>query len=107
MAYISEKRKISDFIEKHILPLIIRNDYSYYDVLELIVKQTKASKRSAKEVLDGFIETKEIKEMRILTVPDEKLDTALSLKFEEEKEKIEKDNEIKKDLELLKNDKGK
>ena len=101
MAYESEKKKVTKFIETYVIDLINKDDYDYYAILDLIVKQTRCTRRSSKDVLDNFISMELIQENRILTIPDKKLDDNLTQKFEQEKEAKEKKKETEKDLKLL------
>lgn len=92
MKYITNKEKVAAFITEQIIPYLINNtkDLDYEQTINAICSETHSSRIIAEEILKSFFPHK-IKEIHILTIPDENVKTWL-----EEMQK--KENLINKDL---------
>jgi hypothetical protein len=95
MKYITKDEKLKEFIENKIIPVIKTKDLDYYKLLSYIEEHTGYSKSRIDEALLVYIRSKRIKEIRLLTVPDEKIEDWLELQKEHEKIKEETEQDIK------------
>lgn len=84
--YKSKREQIKEVIENFVIPGIIKNDIDYNKVIDGIAKETGASKVLVVEMLQYYINNGDIAELRILTIPKEKIDNWLkNMKIEAEK----------------------
>ena len=93
MSYQSKRQKISDFFDSKIYPLLKSNDLDYKEILKVIQENTYATESMIEEVIRNKVMMKKIKEIHILTIPDEEIPNFLErLKIiEKEKEKTKED----------------
>jgi len=84
--YLSQREKVLRCIETHIIPTIKKRDLDYYEVVKGLSQELHASEKNIKECLQQQIESGNIKEDRVLTIPDKEISSFL--------EKLRKDNEL-------------
>jgi len=85
MVYITNKQKMLDFITNQIIPCIKNRDLDYQKTIAAICAETHSTINLAEEMLKTLIPT-QIKEIHILTIPDEKVKTWLDEMKETDKE---------------------
>jgi hypothetical protein len=85
MKYFSKKDKIQEFIRERVIPAVKIKDLDYEKVVEEIQKKTLSERKMIEEVIGSFV-PKEMKEIRILTIPDEEINDWLSAIVKNEKE---------------------
>ena len=75
MSYITkeQKEKIKKFIEDNILVNIGKHDFDYNKVINAISSENYIDHKDAEEFLNFYIRKNDIKEVRYLTIPDEKI----------------------------------
>jgi len=94
MKYLSKREQLKDIIEKIVIPAIKKKDVDYYKLLIELIDRIGVSKEIVEDVLKSFIISGKVKEIRVLTIPDEKINNWLDDLIKEEKQ-------TKKDLEVL------
>lgn len=108
MAYESKKEKISDWIEKGLIPKLPEKDFEYAEIVSGIAFELGVNEKSVEDVLQTFIRVGKIKHLNLLVATDEQqkawnqkqeeikaeadklVDAVVGVPFEEEK-KEEKD----------------
>jgi len=100
--YISSREKIKDFIENVIMEKIILQDLDYKETVKYIMVKEGVSKKVVEELLNLYIENKRIKEIRVLTISDEKIPDFLEMVAVKETENMEIDKGVKEVLENVK-----
>lgn len=91
MGYQSQRDKIKETIEKYVVPFINEKDLEYDKVLSNLSEELSCSKGMVEDVLQTFISSGKIKEIRILTIPDQEVTSWL-------KEQKDKEEKLKKEL---------
>jgi hypothetical protein len=86
--YICRRNKISEIMEKQIIPAIKHKDLDFHKVKNYLISQTGCAETMAEEVILECCLANKIKEVRVLTLPDEKVD-----EFIKELQEIEKTRE--------------
>jgi hypothetical protein len=71
--YKSVKEKVKEDLEKIIIPAIKKKDLDYYRVVGAIASRESCSKIIVEDLLKTFIDSGYIKEIRILTITDDKI----------------------------------
>lgn len=94
MVYISEKKKVKDLLDNKVIPMIKKKDVDYNKLVDAVCKETGSTQRLVKEILQTAINTNQIKEIRVLTIPDEELDDFFQEHYKEEKRIVEDDKEV-------------
>jgi uncharacterized membrane protein len=97
MNYTSKREKIREFLDKYIANWVKEKDLDYYKIVDLIKNEIRCDEKSVIEVLDNYVSSNLLKEIRLLTIPDEKINEYLDLLKKQE----EKDKQTKQDLEDL------
>lgn len=92
MRYKPQKQRIADYIRDRIVTYLRKKDLDYYKVLRGMSMDLGVSEEKIEEVLRIFVENKEIREIRILTIPDEQIGDWLKevKEINEEKKKMDK-----------------
>jgi hypothetical protein len=90
--YISKKEKLKEVIKKYIIPGVQKTDLDYYKILSELVREVGLSMEITEDTLKDFIRSGLLKEVRVITLPDEKVESWLE-------EQIKTEKEIKKELE--------
>ena len=98
--YISTREKVMDYIENNILLFLKQKDLDYYEVIKIIKIKTSCSENLIKNILKDYINSGKIKEIRVLTIPDEQIGEWLKNLKEMEEQKEKDDEEVKKMLEF-------
>ena len=90
--YITQREKITNFIEKQVIPAIKKSqkDPDYNLLLSSISENCMCSGQLAEEVLREFFARKKLKEVRYVTLADEEL-TGWLKELQEEKKRIEQE----------------
>jgi len=91
MQYISQKKKITDFILNTILPAVEKKDLDYNKTIQAIIGETLCSRNQAKGSLKVFMPNR-IQEIRVLTIPSKKLVDWLKESNEIDKEVLDDKN---------------
>lgn len=73
MGYQSIRAKIAKHLENRVLPYLKKQDLDYYKVIDGLSSDVGCSKNMIKDVLNSFIDSNKIKEIRVLTIPDEQI----------------------------------
>jgi len=94
MGYQSQRNRISEIIQKSVIQFLKQKDLDYYKVLDEVCNEIGCSKSIAEDVLKTFISSGKIKEIRILTIPDEKVQSWFEEMREREKETKEDLNKV-------------
>ena len=92
MTYKTKKEKINEIIEKAIRIIKLGKDVDYHQLVSEIQSNTGVAEKIVEEQLKIAIQSKKIKEVRILTILDEDIPKFLKDLKEKEKE-IEKEVE--------------
>ena len=97
MAYQTKRERTINIVENIIIPAIKKSvgDVDYYEVLKAISTRAKITNKEAESVVEEFIINNILKEVRILTIPDEEVSDWLKDYFDKEKEMEEEDKKIK------------
>lgn len=96
MGYQTQRQKISEFLEKKIIPFIKkRGDIDYYKLIEGMVNDLGVSKSMVEDCIKTYINNNTITEHRVLTISKEEVKHWLEELSKEEKQ-------IKEDLETIK-----
>lgn len=97
MSYQTQREKVKTMVEEKIIPAIrLGKDLDYNLVLEALASNCGTSLSMAEEVLRGFMQTKQIKEIRILTICDEQIvDFLKEVKLKELKDSKEAEQIIR------------
>lgn len=85
MAYETQKEKVKNFIIEKIMPVLQNKDLDYYELINYIQEKTGQRQKLVEEVLLELKTSKVIKEHRILTIPDEKIQDWLDKVVSEDK----------------------
>lgn len=76
--YIPIKAKVSNFIEKYVLPAVtFQKDLDYDKVVDGIVESLKVNRNIVESVLNDFIVMNKLKKFSVLTIPDTKVNEFL------------------------------
>ena len=97
--YISTREKVVDYIENNILLFLKQKDLDYYEVVKIIKMKTNCSENLIETTLKDFIDSGKIKEIRVLTIPDEQIGKWLKDLKEMEEQRKKDDEEVKRALE--------
>lgn len=87
MAYKPQNELAKEFMEKIVIPALEDRDLDYYKLISTAMSDFNIKSKVIEDLLDNFIKADKIKELRILTIPDRKL-----------QDSIKKDNIKEKDL---------
>lgn len=83
MVYFSNKKKVEDILTKIIIPSLRKKDIDYDKLIQAIMSETLVSRNIIEDIIKTHIPN-EIKEIHILTIPEEKIDGLLKELREEE-----------------------
>ena len=108
--YKTKEEKINEFIDKAILPALQKQDLDYDKVVQAVCHELGINENNVDQVIKRFIQMGKIKEIHILTIPDEQVEGFLKEYFEEErkqKKEAEKVDKIFKEVKPTKKKKKK
>lgn len=96
--YESQEEKINNFLDNKIIPILKKKDLDHDKVIKAICLELGIKKEKVEQSISNLIELGKIKEIHILTIPNDQLDNWLKDFFEKEKEEKK---EVKKVDEIL------
>lgn len=73
--YKSNRQKVCEFIKNYILTAVKKEPRDYYSVVQNIMIQTGATKKVIEEILKSYMDSGQIMEERILTIPNNELNS--------------------------------
>lgn len=81
--------RLKDYFDKTVIPSLKEVDIDYYKLIDVISLDLGISETKVNDMLERYKKAKKIKEIRILTIPDELLND--SLDFIARKKQVKKE----------------
>ena len=94
MAYKSQREKVIELIERYVIPGLGERDLEYYTLIDGIAIQVGTTKGAVIEILNNYISTGKIKEVRVLTIPDSEVGNFIEKMIAKQRNLKEMDQEM-------------
>lgn len=94
MAYKSQREKVIELIERYVIPGLGERDLEYYTLIDGISIQVGTTKGAVIEILNSYISSGKIKEVRVLTIPDSEVGNFIEKLMAKQRNLKEMDQEM-------------
>lgn len=94
MVYQSKQERINQFITQKIIPLLSNKDLDFNEVVIVVMENCLCNRELAIQELQRLISFKKIKEIHVLTIPDEQIGSWINQMVKTEKEDLQVFKEV-------------